>query len=272
MLEDEFTLYIYTDGSTYYHPRKSGVGVLFLYCDENGEEQEFKLDNSGFKGGTIIQMEIMACTIALKEARVNPLFSYCRSVVIKSDSQFVVNSYKIAEFIWSRNGWIKKSGAPVANVQAWKDFLKAKNKLDKPLEIQKVKAHSKNIHNRKADKLAKKSAKQPFNKSPQVVQVARKFSNNFTLKGSVKIHGQLIWIHIIQRKYHHEHKIDEYRYEVMNPDSEYFECVDFIYSEFHLHRNHIYKVRVNENQDYPQVLEVLEEVNRRDWVESTTIN
>ena len=135
------------------------------------------------------------------------------------------------------------------NTAIWKEFLHAKIKLGKPVEIKKVKAHSKNINNRRADKLAKKSANSPFNKSPEVVQVAKKFSKKFTEQGSVKMLGQTMWIHIIQRQYLHEHKIDRYRYEVMNEDSKYYECLDFIYSEFYMHRNHIYEVRVNENQD-----------------------
>ncbi len=55
MLEDEHTLYIYTDGSTYYKPRQSGVGILFLYSAENGKERIYELDESGYKGGTIIE-------------------------------------------------------------------------------------------------------------------------------------------------------------------------------------------------------------------------
>ncbi|MFZ5855190.1 MAG: RNase H family protein [Chloroflexota bacterium] len=262
MLEDEFTLYIYTDGSTYYHLRRSGVGILFLYSAENGKERIYELDETGYKGGTIVEMEIKACTIALTEAARNDLFSKYKNVVIYSDSQFVIDNYKRAELIWSRNKWKLSSGAPVVNTAAWKDFVSARKKLGKPVEIHKVKAHSKNIHNNRADKLAKKSAKLPVKKSSQVVQVTRKISKKYTEKGSVKVNGQIIQIHIIQRQYLHEHKIDRYRYEVVNEDSKYFDCVDFIYSEFHLKRNHFYEVRVNDNQEFPQVLEVIREIER----------
>ena len=74
MLEDEYTLYVYTDGSTYYHPRQSGVGIVFIYNKENGEEGFYELDKAGYKGGTIIQMEIKACTLALMEAKKIPYF------------------------------------------------------------------------------------------------------------------------------------------------------------------------------------------------------
>lgn len=265
MLEDEYTLYIYTDGSTYYHPRSSGVGIVFIYSNDQGEEVVAELNQTGYKGGTPIQMEIMACTLALIEARENPLYTKYRNVVIYSDSQFVVNFYLTAECTWSRNGWSLKSGAPAANVPLWKRFLSAKKKLNKPLEIKKVKAHSNNPMNTRADALAKSSAKLPGNKPPIPVQVARKFSNRYAQKGCIKIAGQVMWIHIIQRIYLHEHKIDYYRYEVMNKDSEYFGFVDYIFSDINLHRNYIYKVKVNDNQEFPRVEEVLEEVNRRDW-------
>jgi hypothetical protein len=89
-------------------------------------------------------------------------------VVIYSDSQFVIDYYKTAENIWSKNKWTLRSGAPVANVPIWKEFINAKRKLGKPVEIKKVRAHSKNIHNKRADKLAKKSAKIPFNESCKI--------------------------------------------------------------------------------------------------------
>ncbi len=260
MLEDEYTLYIYTDGSTYYNPRRSGVGILFLYSAENGKERTHELDESGYKGGTIVDMEIRACAIALNEAANNPLFSKYRNVVIYSDSQFVVDNYKRAEYIWARNKWTRSSGAPVVNTSAWKEFVRARKKLGKPVEIQKVKAHSNNAYNNRVDKLAKKSAKLPMKKSPQVVQVTRKISKRYTEIGCVKMMGQVLQIHIIQRQYFHEHDIDRYRYEVVNRDSEYFDCVDFIYSKFYLKRNHFYEIRANENQGFPQITDVLREL------------
>ena len=76
--------------------------------------------------------------------------------------------------------------------------------------------------------------------------------------------GQVLHIHIIQRQYIAEHDIDRYRYEVMNSDSKYFECVDFIYSTFYMKRNHFYEIRVNRNQEFPQVEEVLRELQPKD--------
>lgn len=267
MLEDEYTLYIYTDGSTSYKPRQSGVGILFVYSAENGKERFYELDESGYKGGTISEMEITACTIALKEATSNPLFSKYKNIVIYSDSQFVIDNYKRAEYRWSRNKWKLLSGAPVVNTAAWKEFVRAKKKLGKPVDMQKVQAHSNNIQNNRVDKLAKKSAKLPMKKSSQVVQVTRKISKRYTEKGSVKMLGQLLQIRIIQRQYLPEHKIDRYRYEVMNSESKYFECVDFIYSDVHLKRSHCYAVKVNKNQEFPKVLEVIREVEHNKLVE-----
>ncbi len=217
-------------------------------------------------------MEIKACVIALIEATNNELFSKYRNVIIYSDSQFVIDNYKRAEYVWSKNKWKLLSGAPVVNTSVWKEFVNAKRKLGKPVEIHKVKAHSKNIHNNRVDKLAKKSAKLPMKKPAQVVQVTRKLSKRYTEKGSVRILGQILQIHIIQRQYLREHKIDRYRYEVVNKDSKYFDCVDFIYSEFHLKRNHFYEVRVNDEQDFPKVLEVLREVESPKQAESEGLN
>ncbi len=259
MLEDEFTLYIYTDGSALYHPRYGGVGILFVYSAENGKERFYELNPLGYKGATSIQMELQACVLALKEAHDNNIFSKYKNIVIYSDSQFLIDNYERAEKYWSRNKWTLINGSPVINADLWKEFLKAKKKLGKQVEIQKVKAHSTNIHNNRVDRLAKNSAKFPAHKPLQVIQVNRKFSKKLTEKGSIKMFGQILSIHIIQRQYFHEHKIDGYRYEVVDKDSKYYECVDFIFSKTHMKRNHCYEVRVNENQDYPQVLEIIRE-------------
>jgi ribonuclease HI len=63
MLEDEYTLYIYTDGSTYSHPKQSGVGILLIYNEENGEEGIYELDLAGYKGGTIIDSSATTRTL-----------------------------------------------------------------------------------------------------------------------------------------------------------------------------------------------------------------
>jgi len=261
MIIDENTLIIYTDGSFYPHDRwRGGVGITFVYNAEDGTERTYDLPKSGYKGASIIEMEIKACTLALKEAKENPIFSNYRNVVIYSDSQFIVDYHRKAETMWPRNKWLRSGGAPVSNVPEWEELNKAKRKLGKLVEILKVKAHSTNVHNKRADKLAKQSARIPINKSQHVVRVGKKYSSSFTDRGSVRMLGQVMSIHIISCEYLHKHKTNKYRYEVINRESKYFEMLDLIYSELSMRRHHCYEVRVNNDHSYPQVVEIIKEI------------
>lgn len=286
MLEDEYTLYIYTDGSAFYGERgkkaagkrkqaskppkkQGGVGILFLYSADNGRERIYEMDEPGYQQATSQEMELRACAIALKEAEANPLFARYRSVVIYTDCQTLVDCYLIAERYWQHNGWLLADGFPVANAPLWKEFLKAKRKLKKPVELQKVKAHARNIHNNRVDRLAKQSAAQPYNRPLQVRRMRRKISKNFTVRGSVGIKGQIISIHIIETRYLHEQRLEWYRYEVVNPDSEYFEQADIMASELTMKAGHFYEVRLNREPKNPRVVEVIQEI---DWPASESAN
>ncbi len=261
MLEDEFTLYIYTDGSTYWNRSwKAGAGAVLVFAGKDGNEETIELQES-YRGASI-EMELEACVLGLNEARTNARLAHIRNVLVMSDSQFVVDNYKRAETIWARNGWLLLSGQPVANTAQWRIFLKAKRALHKQVEIRKVKAHAGHEHNERADKLAKQAANTPGGKPLHVVQLARKLSTRYTERSSVKMLGQVLIIRIVGRQYFPEHKIDRYRYEVVDEDSPYIGSVDFIFSSFYMKRGHYYRVQVNRNQGFPIVMNVLGEVER----------
>ena len=80
------------------------------------------------------------------------------------------------------------------------------------------------------------------------------------MRGSVKMQGQQILIKLITSEYLKEHKIYKYRYEVLSEESEYFGNVDFIYFGEPLRTRYKYLVRVNDDNRFPQILEVLEVV------------
>jgi ribonuclease HI len=263
MLEDENTLSIYTDGSCLYTDKhKGGVGIVFLYTKEDGSLGEYQLPALGYRAATSPEMELQACIIALAEVAKNPLFERCQNVIIRTDAQYLVDNYLRAELFWSRgkNKWKKASGEPVALAPLWKQFLKAKRRLGKRLELQKVKAHAKNQHNVLADKRARKSAKEATNPPLRVMRLGRKYSDQPTIKGCVPMRGQVLVIHMIQGIYEHEHNLDRCRYEVFDHDKGKFHEVDWIYSASHLERCHCYRVQVNSDQGFPQIAEVLGEV------------
>ena len=143
----ENALVIYTDGSCYPKGRKGGFGVLFLHYDDVGNEIE--LDTyiaPSLKGTTNQRMELEAPVTALKMAPSMECYEQVYSVVIRTDSQYVSKYYYSALTHWRHNKWCNQHGKPVDNTDLWREFVRAYDKIRKPISIEKVKIASHPTH------------------------------------------------------------------------------------------------------------------------------
>jgi ribonuclease HI len=260
-MEDPNALNIYTDGSSFQGPRQGGVGVRFVFPDIGDNYGYTKdMDYPGYKGGNIAQMEIKACILALTTANSLPDTQKIKRIIIHSDSMYVVNNYKKAVFSWPKNKWRLSGGGAVLNVQLWKDLTKAIKKISIPVDIQWVKGHSNNIHNRKVDKLAKKSAKGFKFENTSSINLRRKTTKTSTEIGSVKMLGQKITIRIVTSEYLSNHSEYRYRYEVLSKRSDYFRKIDFVNYNIPLKVGHKFYVKLNKQQTNPKIIKVYREV------------
>jgi ribonuclease HI len=258
---DDNALNIYTDGSSYSSPRRGGIGIRFVFpCFMNKGELDFDFD--GYKCATSNQMELKACITALQEVSHLSEINFVSRIIIHTDSCYVVDNYKRAVYSWSRNKWGKSTGAPVLNAELWKELLKNVRKIRKRVDIEWVKGHSKNEHNKAVDKLAKKSANNATKSLTGFVDVRRKLSNKHVEIGSVKMLGQMMSIRIITSQYLEVQKIWKYKYEVVSKKSVFYKYVDIIYYRDVLRVGHVYLVRFNKNSDYPQITNVFREIEK----------
>lgn len=259
----EDALNIYTDGSSLSGPRKGGIGVRFITINELGDEVVSDIELTGYKGATSNQMELYACVAALKEAREYHNLTAINSIEIFTDSQYVASNYKTAMFDWSGNGWTNREGRPVANADLWKDLLKLIKKCS-PLRvnIQWVKGHARDKHNKAVDKLAKKSAKAFLNPPLTIVEVRRKKTQKSVEIGSVEMRGQRLRIRILTSEYWRVQRIIKYKYEVLSKGSRYFGNVDAIFSHEDMRAGHHYKVVVNKHTANPMITRVLRQIDR----------
>ena len=253
-------LNIYTDGSSLGSPRTGGIGVRFVLVDSSGEEQITNFEFTGYKNATNNQMELHACVVAIKEAAKLDLPSYVTTVQIYTDSQYVCDNYKKAMFEWPQSRWLSRSGRPVLNADLWKKLIKGIKGMRMKVEFRWVKGHSKNKHNKAADKLARASAKRAFNEPLTHVNVRRKITSKSVDVGSVKITGQRITIRIITSKYLRVQRLWSYKYEVISKQSRYRWNVDIIFSEHLLSPGHTYYVRVNSDTSNPRIEKVFREI------------
>ena len=64
----------------------------------------------------------------------------------------------------------------VLNADLWKELIREMAKVRKRVDIEWIKGHAKNEHNKAVDKLAKNSAKNATKRLPGFVDVRRKFT------------------------------------------------------------------------------------------------
>jgi ribonuclease HI len=260
---DEDALNIFTDGSSKpKQKRNAGVGFRLVWVNELGNEETDEDFVPGWQSATIDEMEIKACSEALKYAkRFIDDFSVFKKILIFSDSQYVVNNFVSAINVWPKRKWKKNNGLTVANVELWKELIKEIKSCPIRVDIKWVKAHKSNIHNRAADDLATMSALMPVKKPISKSVTTRKWSNRSTKRGCVPISGQTTKIRIISREYLNKDKLFEYRYEIIDPTDKSYKDLDFIYFEEGLSRNKCYEVKFNNDQSKPAIDEIINELD-----------
>jgi ribonuclease HI len=270
----ENALNIYTDGSSYSSPRVGGTGFLFITVDEHGDPEIHEESPPGWKAASNNQMELQACIEALKIATgrhppVEP--SRYVKIVIRTDSTYVANSFNKALYEWSGNQWRLRGGAPVANTQQWKELVQLVRRaarMNKRVEVKWIKGHKQDPHNRRADTLAKRSAKAASDRTIRPVRLRRKKTPNKVIAGSVRMEGQVTTIRVISdESLPRPHKGYRYMYEVMDEASPYYELGDKATSEIELRAGHTYLGRFNQAQNNPRIKELLAEVEEDEVAE-----
>jgi ribonuclease HI len=264
---DEYALNIFVDGSSYPDKqRAAGVGVHLVWVNESGHEETSDYAPTGWENATIDEMEIEACTVALQEAeRIFIDLKRFKRVLIFTDSRFVNDCFFLAMNIWPNKRWLGSNNMPVKNIELWKRLRKEVRKCPIKVDVEWVKAHKNNLHNKAADKLAKTSASMPFNRPLSRSETTRKWSDRKTKRGCIPVFGQEITIRIVSRKYVRRAKTYEYRYEVIDPDDNSFKNLDFIYCDVELSRNQCFRVRFNAEQDRPFIVDVIEKLDCSDY-------
>lgn len=260
---DEDALNVFTDGSSFpARKRAAGVGIRFVWVNDQGHEEVEDYAPSGWQSATIDEMEIKACAVAVKEAkRIFPGIRRFKRLLLFSDSRYVVDNYFKAMNIWPNKKWLGSNNMPVANIELWKELRREIKSCPIPVKIEWVKSHKKNIHNRAADKLAKESAATPVNKPLSVSATTKKWSDRKTIRGCIPMQGQISKIRVISREYIAKAKTTEYRYEVIDPEDSFYKDLDFAYCDSQLSRNKCYQVHFNSDQTQPKIDKIICELD-----------
>lgn len=236
--------------------------MRFVEVDYRGQERIEEWCPPGYQSATNNQMELQACILALREAKRLGLGLGLQRIVVHTDSMYVSGNFTNALYRWPRNGWLKSGGGPVLNADLWKTLSRLVRNAGRPVDIEWVKGHSKDEHNRAVDRIARRSASVSSNPPLAPVTVRRKLSSESVAIGSVGMHGQRLTIRIITDEWLGAQKLYKLKYEVMSKASRYFKKVDQIYSAELLKAGHEYYVKVSDEPENPRIVKVFRENKR----------
>ena len=264
---DERDLNVYIDGSSLPSPRRGGVGIVFISEGPDGHWLESPYELAGVAGATNNQMELQACIDALQaivSGRAPVAADGRRRVMFWTDSRYLVDGYDSARFAWPRTRWLTGDGNPVTNTAQWKKLLRLAARVGPPVKFQWVQGHKDSFFNKRADKLAKASAKSPALRGAlDARKVRRKTTSEKIQRGSVEMLGQQLTIRLFEELSQSAQGLVRFKYEVMTKRSPYFGKVDYIWApqDTPLRAGHTYRVRVNRDTRAPRIAKVLAEVD-----------
>ena len=134
---------IYTDGACSGNPGIGGWGVVIL---ENNKEDIFL--NGGNDNTTNNRMELTAAIEALK------YFADSQTIRLITDSKYVKDGIQSWIQNWKKNGWKTAAKKPVKNKELWIELDQLISRHT--ISWEWVKGHDGNVHNEKADYLARR--------------------------------------------------------------------------------------------------------------------
>lgn len=261
MTADPHAVQISVDGSCYPNEgRKSGYAGVVVYPDDAIAHQ---VVFQGFKESTINRMELSACIATMKWVKEEGIRRCYSRVQIFSDSQYVVNGQLFALY-WQKAKWRTAAGRPIDNWELWKEFLSAKSKAGIRIDICKVQNKSTPLL-KLVDKLAKAAAKESHPRIDRGL-VAGKIGRA-KIKGTATMFpaaNQVLVVRIVGSKTVGQTRENRFVFEVFDENTSTYISKHFAYctpiTGAQLHRQRGFRVRMNDNPHYPQILQVIEEV------------
>ena len=141
----------YVDGAARNNGKPDAIGAWAFVLDYNSKRTAM---SKAVPNITNNQGELMGILMALRTLKILE----CEDSLIEifSDSAYCVNGITSWVYGWERNGWINSKKKPVENKELWQEIYDLRREF-KNLSFTKVKGHSDNEGNNRADYLCNKS-------------------------------------------------------------------------------------------------------------------
>lgn len=259
---DPRAIHIYTDGACYRNPGgNSGCAAIVQYPEHLGRGDEQIVD-FGCSESSNNRMELLACIRALKWIRSNSPWPDVSWVQIITDSQYVKDNIARAQ-AWRKHGWRNQHGEPIENSNLWKEFLSAYKSVGTVVHFEWTPG-KKTTALKQIDKAAKTAAKRggtDVDRGYRPGSVARSLvpgaATRFAACGQIAVIRP--YRKTVMRK--RENKV---RFDVFSEETGIYAASCYAFASpllaAELHRQHGYRVQFNAEPKYPQIVEILEEV------------
>jgi ribonuclease HI len=209
-------------------------------------------------------MELMACIKALRWVRENQPWSDVTRVQIVTDSTYVTDNISYRARGWKKNKWRNRFGKPMANDDLWNDLLAAHTKTG--IRVDFVwQPGKKSATGKIVDKAAKAAAQRggiDKDRGYRPGAVCRSLVEG-GLAQPYPARGQSEVIRPYAKKvmFRGENRIS---FNIFVEGRQSFEAKFYAFATpamaAELHRWHGYRVRFNDDPNYPRVLEHIEEI------------
>jgi ribonuclease HI len=259
---NERSLLIFTDGSAIDNPGgKGGIAVVVRYPYHLQRADEV-ICELGYRESTNNRMELTACIKALEWVRNNKPWRDVTGVQIVTDSKYVADNIGYRAWGWKKNKWRNRHGEPKENSDLWKKLLSARQKVGMSVDFIQTKGKKSDIL-RKVDTAAKaaRDSGMKIDRGYAAGNIARSM-----VKGAAKrfpASGQVTLIRPYRKKIMSTRE-EKVRFDVLSDDGQTYVASFYAYATTKmaadLHRQHGYKVRFNDDANYPQILECVEEI------------
>jgi ribonuclease HI len=253
---------IFTDGSAIDNPGGKGGIAVIVHFPQHLQFPDEVICEIGYAESTNNRMELLACIKALEWVRKNKPWRDVTSVQIITDSRYVADNVGYRAWIWRKNKWRNQYGEPKENSDLWKKLLSSRQKAGMYIEFIQTKGKKSEIL-RQVDKAAKGvrdcGLEIDWGFRPGTVSRSK-------VKGAAKrfpAAGQIALIRPYRKKIMPagEEKI---RFDTLSEDGQNYVACFYAFATAEraaeLHRQHGYRVRFNDDPNYPQILERIEEV------------
>src|SRR6202158_223740 len=262
MPPDPRAIHISTDGSCYKNPGgMSGCAAIVHYPDQLDREDEQIVD-FGCEESSNNRMELLACIRVLRWIRENAPWNSVTRVQVFTDSQYVKENL-IRAREWKKNDWRNQHGEPRENPDLWKQLLSAHTKAGITVHFEWTLGKKSPVLKR-VDKAAKVAASRG---GPDVVRgyrpgtIARSMVNGLATRFPAQ--GQSVVIRPYRKNLLADCE-EKVRFDIFAEETQTYvkSCYGYASTDLaaELHRQHGYRVRFNNSPEYPQIVEILEEV------------